>query len=91
MNKSEIYTRAAELVANRDEPYSCCAIAAALNFNGVGPHDDIPEIKWYVDTFAEEGELQKLFPFSETPRGRKMRVLALCFMAAIAEDHDLFA
>jgi hypothetical protein len=84
-----VYLKAAEIMDNKAHPCGCCnAIAKAVNGltaeNGVycgdlGSGYHVAKEKMKV-LFGRDG----MYWWREPPRDREHRVLALCFMAAIA-------
>lgn len=89
MKRSEIYREAARLVEMGAEQYSCIAIAnAAHGWARQLPCNEYEESRIYVETFADHpDELNRLFS-QECEDAQDLRILALCLMAAIAEDDE---
>ena len=82
-----IYREAARMIAEVEETYSCIAIARQdFRYDDwVRYQIDLPLPDRYVETFADSmDELQDLFGYEDN--ARNLRVLALCFMAAIEES-----
>lgn len=82
MKDSEIYKKAARLVAERKTHYSCVAIDDA---SGADIEDWNRQTKRYQALFRNERSALRAYD-AELAGGRKWRVLALCLMAAIAES-----
>lgn len=94
MKLSEVYRRAAKLIEDREEIYSCCAVDAVVmgTFN-VAAHTaqakkyaeffgrDLPVAPGWNDTADSMTRLQ-----TAIDHDRDIRVLLLCFMAAIMES-----
>lgn len=93
MKPSEVYREAALLVERGHERFACHAICAVL-FLEENAHNEYskkfsewfrPEesrVAWMVDYNGADDDPENM----ETSQDR--RVLALCFMAAIAEDEE---
>lgn len=98
MKLSTIYRRAAKLVEDGHEQWSCWAICAAAGKPRHNNREDAPrEVKKYEDWFASNDEhvwstdwnesTHTLFDDSVHPASiRNCRVVALCLMAAIAKS-----
>jgi hypothetical protein len=98
MKRSEIYREAARRVdRNRDRlgayAWSCCAVSMVA----IGEDKSSPEAKDYADTFAPEyvarwsGDAENRLQGAFDEAGcdaKALRVLALLFMAAIAESEE---
>ena len=85
MKASEVYRMAAELV-EKDMQFSCCAVDVACSHKGV--LDWSPLTNKYRRVFGDDNGHLSIIPFNcdDDPKG--LRILALCFMAAIAEDEE---
>lgn len=89
MTKAEIYRRAAELVQDDKERYSCNAVVMAGQEFKILTWDQRYE---YADMFASIGWGSYWHLAAETAEqewGKDGRVLALCFAAAMADAGDL--
>jgi hypothetical protein len=98
LGRSQIYLEAARRVDRNRDPlceyaWSCCAVSMVA----IGEDKRSPEAEDYADTFAPEcveqwpgdAEHRLQGAYAEVGRDAKaLRVLALCFMAAIAEDEE---
>jgi hypothetical protein len=88
MKLSDVFLRAAELVASKEEDYSCDAVLKAANGDAPSalffwrdrftPREDSPEHYWLRDQFDMEEEDK-----------HEWRILALCLAAAIAKSEGL--
>ncbi|MDP2621578.1 MAG: hypothetical protein Q8P46_15640 [Hyphomicrobiales bacterium] len=93
MKPSEIYLEAAALIDRDEEVYSCRAVAKAA----YGDNWSAEEWSFIVDPYAKlfkpleaSGLLEYWLKgqFSDWDERKAWRILALCFMAAIAEDSE---
>ena len=89
MKASEVYRKAAERIASRmfsqGEHYCACyAITLA------DKESEEENKAMFSDWFMPEGKFKEQYWFGDTydKEARKERILALCFMAAIAEDEE---
>lgn len=87
MTRSQVYTRAAEIMADEGHPFHCChAIAKAIN--GLSATDynsgDLDgEYKKRIEEFSHYFQPDYKPIWWWPNHVREERVLALCFMAAI--------
>lgn len=87
MNPSEIYRKAAELIARGTQQHSCVAISIVVNY------ESFHERQSYGALFRPSRRVGSNDPWGEwwseeSKVCRDCRVIALCFMAAIAEDEE---
>ncbi|MDP2620871.1 MAG: hypothetical protein Q8P46_11975 [Hyphomicrobiales bacterium] len=91
---SEIYRKAAELIDRNEEIYSCRAVASTAYGDDWSPEEWSFIVDPYADLFkpvesassAEHWLHGTGLAYAER---KAWRVLALCFMAAIAEDSEI--
>lgn len=83
--RAALYREAASRIAERKNVWSCCAIERVTL--GCGPTWG-KETKAYREIFAtsEDGEVS--ISAFDTAGGSPIRILALCFMAAMVEAGD---
>lgn len=83
------YREAARIVEQENCQFTCWAIAIAGDFENAWDHKQYnpPILTEYVATFSDgdHNHLQSLFEEEDGIERRNLRVLALCFMAAITE------
>jgi len=84
MKDSEIYLKAAELVADERTEFSCIAISVISDASGAEYHckqrDEFAKLFSATESKLHAGNVHAL------PDSIGWRVLALCFMSAIAKD-----
>ena len=84
MKKSKTYIEAAKRIANNDENFCCNAIDEITGF-------DVTHLiyfeKYFRPTFAKFGD--QWFGSCFSGKNQNVRVIALCFAAAIAESEGL--
>jgi len=87
MSRAEIYRRAAEAIDRKEEEFSCCAVS-----NVCCSRDTWLERKVYSERFASQEQSWGWILDADDAHkhwGKKGRVIALCFAAAMAETGDL--
>lgn len=83
-----VYRKAAELIAIGKRDWSCCAVEHANNtLIGISTRWSPPTAR-YQRMFSEEPGRMTISQFDNTGNGREVRVLALCFMAAMVAAGD---
>ena len=94
--KPNIYALAARRIEDRREEFSCCAIAteiaAAKGLAEEPRHKNTPEIRAYVKTFMGDyspTEFQAGIYAEGFRSARDLRVMLLCFAAAMYDAGDL--
>lgn len=85
MKASEVYRKAAKSIAELKEDYSCIAIC---NVHDQGYFAGFPLRDEYRENFIKGDECHLQAMIERCANRREIRVLALCFMAAIAEDEE---
>ena len=85
MKLSEVYRKAAEMIAVRNI-YSCCAVDMVCGSKNM--NDWSPATKEYQQRFGNKNGFLPISYFTDEEDPRGLRILALCFMAAIAEDEE---
>ena len=88
MKPSEVYRKAAEMVAV-ENGYSCCAVDAACGGKNILAWS--PATTEYRRLFGMFDDFLPIWLFTSEEDPQGLRVLALCFMAAIAEYEELAA
>jgi hypothetical protein len=88
--RASVYREAARLIAQDKCGFSCWAIAIAGGFEAEWDRKGYkpPVLTEYVETFTNGGnhvDLQLRFDDEGDAMATNLRVLALCFMAAITE------
>ena len=94
MKASEVYREAAKQMEDQigygyETEYSCCAVGFVAG-GKTGYYSDYKLAQEYASRFAETpSALQQLIMEYVGPKERlNVRILGLCFMAAIAEDEE---
>jgi hypothetical protein len=84
MKPSEVYTRAAELIARGKEIYGCYAISKVANNNYWSSEESRKFMEYFI---PEEKERKSVFWFGgKSKENQRARVLALYLMAEIAKE-----
>jgi len=95
MKASEIYLDAARQLAERESDYSCVAIMEATSDDGEDSVHCAPYLSLFAPTndeyfcsWSDNPETRLQLAYGWGQESRDHRTLALCFMAAIAEDEE---